>query len=448
MTAYRLQQRCPYPVEVTIYEASPRLGGKIRSATFTDSTERYEAGAAELYDYSGVGPDPLRELVAELGLSTQPMSGDTVIVADQIVTDTNDVGAKLGPAALAALLSFDRRAKDYIDPLNYYESDWKEDNDDPLMRRSFRWLLNRIKDPLARRYVEVMVHSDLATEPHLTNAIYGLQNYLMNDPAYMRLYSIDGGLETLITELVKRIDARVLLNQPVCRVARKGADLCVTSRQRGVEVHEDFDFVVAALPNNWLPAVEWSGEKLAQAMHKHHAHYDYPAHYLRVTLLFEKPFWREILSGSYFMHDAFGGCCLYDESARNPDSRAGVLGWLLGGDAALNFSNHSDEALIQIVLNSLPSCLRAGRELFRAGRVHRWVGTVNGLPGGRPMREPDSRHVPEPDEHPDLFVVGDYLFDSTLNGVLDSADVVAEWLVEEMEDAPAATDILPLKNMA
>jgi hypothetical protein len=28
-------------------------------------------------------------------------------------------------------------------------------------------------------------------------------------------------------------------------------------------------------------------------------------------------------------------------------------------------------------------------------------------------------------------VVGDYLFDSTLNGVLDSADTVAEWLVEE-----------------
>ena len=30
-----------------------------------------------------------------------------------------------------------------------------------------------------------------------------------------------------------------------------------------------------------------------------------------------------------------------------------------------------------------------------------------------------------------LFVVGDYLFDSTLNGVLDSADCVAEWITEE-----------------
>jgi hypothetical protein len=31
------------------------------------------------------------------------------------------------------------------------------------------------------------------------------------------------------------------------------------------------------------------------------------------------------------------------------------------------------------------------------------------------------------------MVVGDYLFDSTLNGVLDSASYVAEWLAEVIE---------------
>jgi hypothetical protein len=32
-----------------------------------------------------------------------------------------------------------------------------------------------------------------------------------------------------------------------------------------------------------------------------------------------------------------------------------------------------------------------------------------------------------------LFVVGDYLFDSTVNGVLDSAELVADCIVEEIE---------------
>ena len=44
----------------------------------------------------------------------------------------------------------------------------------------------------------------------------------------------------------------------------------------------------------------------------------------------------------------------------------------------------------------------------------------------------EARHVPDPGRH-DVFVVGDYLFDSTLNGVLDSASYVAEWLAEEIE---------------
>jgi hypothetical protein len=93
-----------------------------------------------------------------------------------------------------------------------------------------------------------------------------------------------------------------------------------------------------------------------------------------------------------------------------------------------------DSVLIDTMLDSLPASLRHGRAMKLEGVVHRWVGSVNGLPAGFPAREPDSRHVPEPESHADLFVVGDYLFDSTLNGVMDSAGTVAEWIVEEMED--------------
>ena len=59
--------------------------------------------------------------------------------------------------------------------------------------------------------------------------------------------------------------------------------------------------------------------------------------------------------------------------------------------------------------------------------------------------EPDSRHVPDPEENPRLLVVGDYLFDSTLNGVLDSATVAAELiqgeLTRERDFAPTASAV-------
>ena len=43
-----------------------------------------------------------------------------------------------------------------------------------------------------------------------------------------------------------------------------------------------------------------------------------------------------------------------------------------------------------------------------------------------------TNHRPEPKQHPGLVVVGDYLFDSTLNGLLDSSDAATDIIVTEM----------------
>jgi monoamine oxidase len=434
MTAYLLQKR-GIPCEITLFEAGPRLGGKIVTRQFDRAPVPYEAGAAELYDYSQLGPDPLRELIAELGLVTFPMDGRTVVLGEHILRSLADVRRAFGGQTVRALNRFRRLARALISPAEYYESDWQEDNADPLARRSFRALLNRVPDANARRYLQTLVHSDLAVEPHQTNAVYGLQNYLMVEPDYMQLYSIERGIERLPQELARRLTARVLLNHPVVRVERTPTETYrITVRKGALHEEQEFDFVVVALPNNWLNAIDWGGDLLAEAMQQHHRHYDYPAHYLRISILFAEAFWRQHIAESYFMMDAFGGCCVYDEGARNDIGSFGVLGWLLAGEAALTMSNFDDACLIDKALESLPACLGPCRKWFLEGRVHRWVGTVNGLPAGYPAKEPDSRHVPEPTDHPWLFTVGDYLFDSTLNGVLDSADVVAEWIREEIED--------------
>ena len=139
------------------------------------------------------------------------------------------------------------------------------------------------------------------------------------------------------------------------------------------------------------------------------------------------------------MLDRFGGCCLYDESSREPESEHGVLGWLLGGAAALEMSRLSDERLIQEALHSLPDFLAHGRQTFLEGRVYRWIDAVNAMPGGVAPRNLDRRHQPEPGDHANLFFVGDYLFDSTLNGVLDSATYVADWLAASMNDTLVKT---------
>lgn len=432
MTAYLLEKKCGHPLDLTLFEASARLGGKVITSEFESAPGvLYEAGAAEFYDYSQQGPDPLKELISELGLGTSPMAGGGAVLGNCLLANPGEIRAKVGPHAAESLARFDRLARNTISPMEYYESDWREDHGDPFARKSFAQLLSEVPDAAARRYIECITHSDLACEPHQTSASYGLQNYLLDSPEYMRLYGINGGNEKLVCELARKITASILLEQRVLRVSRptKTGGYLIQSKGRGGPRDDRFDIVVAALPNDCIPSIDWEGPSLGAAMREHHQYYDYPAHYLRVTGLFDRPFWRDHIQGSFFMVDTFGGTCVYDESSRFDSGERGVLGWLVAGEAALRMGNLPDADLIKEVVDSLPAILRPESARFLEGRVHRWANAVNGRPGGFPAREPDSRHVPDPEGSPEFFVVGDYLFDATLNGVLDSADTVAEWIL-------------------
>jgi monoamine oxidase len=304
------------------------------------------------------------------------------------------------------------------------------------MKLTLRDLLAAVPDEVARRFIEVLIHSDLATEPHLTSGLYGIDNYLINEGDYCQLYSIVGGLSRLVGALAARVSAGVELGARVAAVERTdGGTYRVDFEVGGRSASKDFEAVVAALPVHGLRRVEWGGKLLRTAMESHVARYDGPAHYRRITVLFREPFWKGAFNESYFIHDAFGGCCVYDEGARHDTKSHGVLSWLLGGSDAVSMSNCSDEVLIARAIDSLPEAIAApaaARERFLEGRVHRWLGSVNGLPGGRSIEGALERHSPEPTEHRGLLVVGDYLFDSTVNGAFDSADLATNMLLDRL----------------
>jgi protoporphyrinogen oxidase len=428
LTAFFLQRMTNRPLRMTLFEASSRLGGKVLTPSFRAAPVRYEAGAAELYDYTPVGEDPLRDLVAELGLPTTPLGGATVVVDGDAIANLDDLADSLGGDARRAVETFDLHARGMMTPREFYASDEAP----PPALETFTGVLDRIRHPAARRYVEAMIHSDLATEPDLTSTSYGLQNYLMNDPAYMRLYCIAGGNEQLIDALTTRITADIRRGMAVTEIrAVDDGGFELVSDHDGGDAGEPFDAVVVALPLQHLAAVQFAGDDLAAAIRRHVARFDHPAHYLRVTALFDEPFWRGRIDGGYLMLDAFGGCCLYDESAREPEPRHGVLGWLFGGAAAEEWAGRNDDALVAAAIDSLPAWLGDARPHLLETHVHRWTGAVSALPGGWRSPAIDRRHQPDPAGHPHLLVVGDYLYDSTLNGVLDSAEHVAGWLAAE-----------------
>lgn len=440
ITAYYIQKFLPGALQATIFEASPRVGGKIRTHSFENVSARYEAGVAEIYNYRMHGEDPLRDLIEALGLKTVSMSGGSVVLGDTVLNSMADIRRSFGTNTAEVVQDFFRNSRNLCTPYQFYADDWVSDNQHPWADRSLRELLDEIPDATARRYVEVAIRSDVASEPHLTNGLTGLKNILMEDSRYMTVYSIEGGIERLVDRLRESIDASIRLETRVESIARADDGYRLRTRHKQHLEEHEFDLVICALPNYWLSGIEWPDSDLRMVMQKHLAHYDRPAHYLRVTLLFEKPFWRSTVKGSYFMLDAFGGCCVYDEGARHPHPNCGVLGWLIAGSDALVRSNLSDDELIKLALDSLPEPLTEGRQLYLDGRVHRWVGSVNALPGSNPIHDPEKRHSPSSAD-PDLYLVGDYFYDSTLNGVVDSAEFVASSIAEDLNEQALTEEI-------
>lgn len=431
MAARLLEQKAPRECRITLFEASGRLGGKLQTRRFDSADVTYEAGVAECYDYEAFGPDPLKDLVRALGLVPLPTGGTAVILGGRILRDDRDVERQLGHRTLEAIKGFRQRAVLRVSPARWYRGFGPADRRDPWATRTGRDLLDEVPDPLARRYLHVVMHSDLATEPHQVNGLVGLRNALKSVEGYGAQYTVAGGIEAFGRSLAASLAATsVYTGTPVRAVSdARGGGYLVTVQREGRRESLPFDAVIAALPYYLLPRIAWSGDRLARAMDAHVARYDNPGHYLRIALLFERPFWRTHVHGSWMMLDAFGGCCGYDESP--PNGGRGVLNLLLAGADALTLCNADDEVLVREAVDALPPILRAeGRRQLLEGRVHRWAGALSGSPGGSPMVEPGLAHCPEPVFHPRLAVVGDYLFDSTLNGVLRSAEIATSLVLE------------------
>jgi monoamine oxidase/SAM-dependent methyltransferase len=433
MSAWYLKRKLGPLCRVTIFEASDRIGGKVVTRTFDTVPAMYEAGVAELYDYSMTGPDPLRELVQHFGLQTIPMDAEQVQLDGELLDDVPGMRRKYGDKTADAILAFRKKLTEQITPVEYYEGVGAHDNDHPWAWENCEQLLDKeVDDPTAKRFFKVMARSDIATESHNTNGLNALKNFVMDIDGYIGLYSIQNGNEQLIECLATEVDAEIALNHRILKVGKTEAGRYELDMMNGKGPEtRDFDLVLMCLPHNWLATLSWGNEQLRKAMVKHIAYFDRPAHYLRISLLFDRPFWGEKIPGSWFMSEAFGGCCVYNEGSRHDVGKHGVLNFLVAGSDALAFSNLTDQELIDLAVKSLPPEIGDARDHFLEGKTHRWLSSVNCIPGGLPVRDVMTNHRPEPKNHPGFVIVGDYLFDSTLNGLLDSSDAATDIIVTE-----------------
>ncbi|HEY6256413.1 MAG TPA: FAD-dependent oxidoreductase [Xanthobacteraceae bacterium] len=433
-TAWHLADKLGAAAKVTVYEAADRLGGKIITGQFP-GVGLYEAGAAEIYDYSDLGYDPLRDLIEhELGLKIKHIDGGACFLDGHAVPDVDALAGRYGMKTRDVAHAFRAHCAQMLSPTAFYRSDLGFDNRHPWARMTADEVLaTEIKDEAARRYIRVMAHSDVSVPPHLTDGLTFLKNVLMDVDGYLSIYSVIGGNGQIVDRLEEELDAEMRLETRVCSVEpQRDGTYRLEVMSNGVTEQVIADYVVLALPLTALSMIDWRSAALRRAMNAHVGYFDRPGHYVRATLLFERPFWRDHVEGNWFMIDGFDGCCVYDEGSRNELGRNGALGFLIAGNAALALANMSDDRITELCLDALPPALQESRGLLIDRRIHRWMASVNAMPGGSPQRSRLANHQPDPAHLPGLFTAGDYMFDATLNGVLDSADTVTDLILSDV----------------
>ena len=184
----------------------------------------YEAGVAEIYDYSMTGPDPLRELIQHFGLQTIPMDAEQVQLDGDLLNDVAGMRRKYGPRTAAPIEAFRDKCAAMVSPIEYYEGVGAHDNEHPWAYNTCEEVLDKeVEDPTAKRFFKVMARSDIATESHNTNGLNALKNFVMDVDGYIGLYSIQNGNEQLIECLRSEVDADIQLNHRVLKVGKTRA---------------------------------------------------------------------------------------------------------------------------------------------------------------------------------------------------------------------------------
>src|ERR1700743_708804 len=162
MSAWYLRKKLGNLCRVTIFEASDRLGGQGLSGRFASAPAIYEAGVAEIYDYSMTGPDPLRELIQHFGLQTIQMDAEQVQLDGELLDDVAGMRRKYGAKTADAIEAFRKRCTTMVSPIEYYEGVGAHDNEHPWAYIPCEELLDReVEDATAKRFFKTMARPDL-----------------------------------------------------------------------------------------------------------------------------------------------------------------------------------------------------------------------------------------------------------------------------------------------
>ena len=383
---------------VVVLEASDRVGGRTSNEAISD-TESAEMGG----QWVGPTQDRVLALIAELGLDTFPTrtEGQNVIEIDDRLRRYRGTIPKLSPLALADLaiarLKLGRMMRK-VDPAAPWNGRGAADFDSQTLGE---WIGRNARTRTARELIALSCKTVWGAEPGELSLLWAL-SYMAAGGGFEKLLDVEGGAQqdrivggsALIAErLAAALPEGVRTGSRVAKVRWDGRCVEIGSNTGDVSARE----AVIALPPSLVSEISF--EPGLPAEHAGLARSWQGGNLIKVTAVYEKPFWRENgLSGEGV---ATTGPVSVTFDNTPPSGSPGALVGVVGGDdapkyAALADGERREAALAGFARLFGPAALQAERFLERDWLAARWSrgGPVSNLgPGaltrhGRALRTP------------------------------------------------------------
>jgi monoamine oxidase len=437
-TAYYLKQA---GVSFTLLEMAPRLGGRIRTATYPGGL-RAETGLAELWE-GNPAIDVARALGLPLEQAEQTFSSlvlDGRIVPYAQATNAAFLEAALGAADYAAYQAWDGRMKGYLKAL--------EERPVPpamlaLAELSFgKWLEDQKLPPRVGALIRATLEPEIGATLESVSAVDGISEWRIFTAPGARPHHVAGGNQRLIDGLAAHLGLDHLrLNTQVTNIAQTppGVELRALDTATFRNLRLNARAVVVAVPLYRLLELQFT-PSLTEAHYQAIQTQSWGAYFTAHVALdpAAAKFWT--VNGKSALPLLAGGSLgvLYS-GASTADGKEILLNLLVHGPAAEGFNARTGS--LDDVQSKLEESLEA---LFPGVRpmIHRWTfyryhpRAIAAWPPGRSRFDALSELLRRP--FGNLYFAGDFTESSHSDGAALSAKRVSEQLAERFGPKQAA----------
>jgi monoamine oxidase len=401
-------------IEVALYEARDRLGGRIY--TVRKGPHVYEAGAEwldsehrrllALLNELGIEPEPAPELPRQLLYQGQRCSTDN-----------------LWPDLLSSEAAMLRAAEDLARQLD--PAPWNNASREDLDRRTLDdFLREHAATERALWWLRADRRSDEGDDPDrvgLLGWLMGVKNYESPGRGTMSAYRLSGGMSRLIDGMATRLKAQPQLGKVLQRVEQDETGVTLHFAERA----ERCDWAVLALPAPVLRQIGFN-PPLPEAQREALAALGV-SRVIKICLRFNRRWWRDGAWSGFYYSD---GPLQQGWDGSHGDGP--VINGYICGDQADHWTAVQDP--VREYLRALTHEFPEAASAYAGGTLHNWIsdpfsaGAWAHLPPGFVLTH--SRHLRE--QHGRVSFAGEWtaLWTGFVEGALESADRAADEVLQ------------------